>query len=153
MHILVKLMKRFQWDAQTYESLFGIFSKSAAFNVSGTNLKEYIGQIRSIKDKGKRNFAYIERVLTSLLEMITLRSENELFIFPGDACSGLIIEPKKGFPKEGYSFFCWIRAEFPTPIDKKMTIFSFNSSNNNRKVDFYLSHNILNYAVSHLKIT
>ena len=122
MHILVKLMKRFQRDSQAYEALFGIFSKTAAFNVSSTNLKEYIGQIKTIKDKGKRNFAYIERVINLLNEMISQKAENELFIFPGDDLSGLIMEPKKSFPKEGFAFFCWIRVEFPNPTDKKMTI-------------------------------
>lgn len=142
-------MKRYQNTSRTLSAIAHILTKTAAINVSSGNLKEFIGLFKHFKWGKEDNLEYIEIILNSLLEMITQRNEEELFVFRGD--SGMILESKKILPKEGYCFLGWIRLERPQKFAqeeaKKMCIYKFTGIANKIEVGLYLESNMLHYSV------
>ena len=118
---------------------------ASAMHTSSASLKEYISLFQ-FYDPQVPEFTLT--LLTSLLKMANGKAHREVFLFNGEASSGLRLEARQALPKEGYGFFAWVRLERVREEGTHMCVFCFaGGATNDREIQLFLKDRVLHYSI------
>ena len=149
-HLIIKLMKNYKSNKELLLIISGLFTETAITNIPVETMKEFIGELKASYKYPNESKEYISTILDSILQMIKYKSPKEIFCFSGGSQSGIGIVTRKSLPKEGYSFFGWIRLErkrLKNQEEDIRRIFQL-ASGKDKEIELSVKNNCICYSVA-----